>query len=270
MNEETTANNESTTTKRHKSASVSARVVYALTPMIRMVEEWAESDYAFMNQMDTRLLGCYLLPAEKGVVLCVVHSGALIAVLDPDGHSTEQLKVTFPDGLLDVLVPRTIKLANENGIPFEVEIEPHADRVLCAEGFGIVFLNKEQSEKYEGCLGTWFNKDHGNVIDLASYRLDSVDASFLAKAVNRPATGDAPLSTAALNPYLLEPISQAATRLGAVLQFSLSKAGEAITFRSSDDDTVYGLLMPMDKEERGPSPLVDVIVSRPKAATAAG
>jgi hypothetical protein len=252
--------------KKYLHASVSARVLYALTPLLKHCVELAHSDYAFMSQMQTQHFGCYLLPAEKGVVVIAVESATMLAIKDEDGSASEPLKVTFPNEMLDVLAPRVVVLRNENGMPFEVESEPKADRVLCSDGFGIVFLDKQQSKKFDGCLGTWFNGDHGNVIDEGSYRLTPTDAGFIAKVVEGSTTLTGTGRTVALNPWLLAPIAEAARRMGTSYELTLGGESDPVALRSADD-SMFGLLMPMKREERGPSPLIDILTSKANATS---
>lgn len=255
--------------KKFMHARVSARVLYALTPLIQQANDLAHSLLAFYNQMDTRRFGCYLLPADEGILAVVVQGSVLLAIRDPKGLTSEPLKVNFPDGLLEKVAPRFVSLCTQDGDPFEVESEPKAEFVLCSEGFGIVFLGKEAAEKYEGgAMGTWFNGDHGNMIDSTSYRAETPDITFISKVIERAAaTQTQPISAASLNPALLKPITEAACRMGLSVDLAMGGAEDPVTIRSSDD-SMFGLLMPMKSEQRGPSPLIDILSRKEKAATA--
>lgn len=255
------------TKKKFIHAWVSAKVLYALAPFLKQASELVYSDFAFMNQMSTGHFGCYLLPAEKGIAVVAVEAAAILAIRDEQGQASEPLKLTFPNKMLDALTPRIVTLFNENGMPFEVESEPKADRVLCSDGFGMVFPNKEQQKKLEGCLGTWFNGDHGNVIDQGSYRAERVDAAFISTVVGRSIAKAAAVNTVALNPWLLGPIAEAAQRIGATIECTLGGDTDPVAIRSADD-SMFALLMPMKRDEHGPSPLIDILTGGNKAATA--
>lgn len=254
------------TKKKFIHASVSAKVLFALTPLLKQASELAHSDFAFINQMSTEHFGCYLLPAEKGIAVVVVENAALLAIRDEEGQVSEPLRVTFPNQMLEALAPRMVTLFNENGIPFEVESAPKAVRVLCSDGFGMVFPDKNQSEKLEGCLGTWFNGDHDNFIDEGSYRAARVDAEFISKVVSRTIAQASEVSTVALNPWLLGPIAEAAQRMGTAIECTLSGDSDPVSIRSADD-SMFGLLMPMKRDERGPAPLIEILTGK-KAASA--
>ena len=257
--------------KKFIHANVSARVLYALTPLLKQTQEFAHSDYAFFNQMQTQYFGCYLLPADEGVLVAVVQGALLLAIRDEKGIASEPLKVTFPDEMLDALKPKVVMMWNENGMPFEVEMEPKAERILCSEGFGIVFPNKKETEKLEGSLGTWFNGDHSNVIDTGSYRAEFADVEFIARVVARPIAKTEPVNTVALNPELLTLMTEAAHRMNTAIDVTVGGKDDPIVIRSWDD-SMYGLLMVLkekdQREERGPSPLIDILTGKNKAASA--
>lgn len=131
-----------------------------------------------------------------------------------------------------------------------------------------MFLDKEASERYEGSMGTWFNGDHRNMIDSTSYRAETVDVAFISRVVERSLNHTETVSRVQLNPALLKPFTEAANRLGVSIDVTLGGAEDPISIRSSDD-SVYGLIMPMKREERGPSPLIDMLSGKEKATMAA-
>jgi hypothetical protein len=228
-------------------ARIAPRFVHALAPLIRQVDEMAHSDYFFFNQVNTRSFGSYLIPVEQGgVILAVVDSYRFFAVLDPKGDSTESIKVHFPDPMLDALAPKVVTLSSEDGVPFEVEAEPKADCVLITDILGFVGLDKTAEKKWKGCMGSWLNGDHGNVIDMTSYRAEPANASFIGRVVK--SSDSQPRSALQLNPHLLTPLSEAANRLGVLLDFQFGGEGGPVTLRSRGDVEAFGMIMPVEYE----------------------
>jgi hypothetical protein len=254
MTEATAIKNESSEAepKPRIFASVSAKTLAALTPMIRETQDFAHSEYAFMSQMPTRLFGTYLLPLEKGVLLVVVGHCRVLAVFDAEGRASAALKIYFPDGLLDTVQTKTVSLVNENGISFEVEVEPKPSLVHCSDGFAIVFADhqeKWQQERFDGCFGTWFNGDHGNVIDSGSYRAELANLSRI-KTVIEASLDDAPESLEAIdiNSGFLTAISHAANALGTTLSFRFYGRTRPIKFFSTTNENLFGFLMPAHEQ----------------------
>lgn len=236
--------------RKYLNARVSAKVIYALSPLMRRAFEFAHSELAFFNQINTSYLGTYLIPAEPGLIVAVTDGHRLVALRDPKGFASETMKVNFPDAMLERIVPPDLHLVNENGQAFPVESELKAEVVHCTDIFGMVCPSKEASEKYDGVLGSWMNGDYGNVIDSASYRCEPARVDFISNAISasrKPDTSSA--STVNLNLALFEELAIVARRLDILVEVKLQTDG-AVVIRSVPGDELFALVAPCKHEER--------------------
>lgn len=238
--------------RKRVSASVSAKTINALAPLIRQVAEMTWSDVNFMRQVETRHFGVYLMPVVEGILIAVVDNARIVIVRDPKGHASEVIKVHFPTGLLDAIKPRVVELFDENGTAFEVESDPKAGLIFCNELFGMVAIDTEGEKKYKGVLGTWANGDHGNVIDAGSWRAEPADVAFIRNCASKLLKETpAPIKSITINPALLAPICQVAESLWQTpVEFQFTKSG-AVIIRSSAHSALLAFLMPMLVGERG-------------------
>lgn len=229
------------TKKETLSGSLSANVLNALAPMIRETQDYSHSMEFFCNQMSESRCTTYLIPADPGVVVCVVDPHRMLAAHDPSGYASRVMRVYFPDGLLDAVKPKTVSLCDENGVAFEAECEPKPERVMLFDGFGSVFPSGEAVNKWEGSFGTWFNGDHGNMRDGASYRAEAGDVSFIPQTLSADLGPEA--ASADINLALLTPFCHASDVLG--LPVRVSMRGEVVCFYSTDGGTLFGMVAPL-------------------------
>jgi hypothetical protein len=245
----TTEQEATTTTEKRKvlCGRIAPRFVNALAPMMRQVFDMAHCDFFFMNQVDTRRFGTYLIPAAKGVILAVVDSYRVLAALDPEGDVTEPLKVHFPDAMLAAIKPRMLTLTNQDGEPFEIEMEPKPHSVFVNDICTIVSLDRQADKKHGGLIGSWMNNDDiAHVIDLSSYRAEIADVDFIRKVIKASVENRGPCPALQVNPRLLKPICEAADSLGVMLEFSFAADNGAIAIRSTGEIELFGLIMPTE------------------------
>lgn len=244
--------------EKPKFAAISAIVIEALAPMLRECDESSLGMAAFINQVPTESLGLYVLPprdGSKGTLVVAVEQHRMIAIVDPDGHAREALKIHLPKGAIKAAIRKTTILQDENGIALSVVMQPAPSLLHCSDGFVMVAADHQhewQQKEFPGMLGTWFNNDHGNVIDMASYRMEPAKEkmvqSLLGLVTEASITSGINNNGLKINLSQLSAIAQVAEIYPQSYHVIQSAEDRPLCFRS-DDGNVFGVLMPLKDKE---------------------
>ncbi|HYE72604.1 MAG TPA: hypothetical protein VEF04_04700 [Blastocatellia bacterium] len=230
-------------------ATISAKVLDALGPMIKEVQDFIHSEEAFYGQVQRQAFGLHVVPAEKGTIVAVIDTCRMLAVHDPEGSASEAIRLHLPDDLIDAAAIKQITLRDENDSPFMVDVHPKPHHLFCHNGFGLLLLEKPSDwhkEQYEGVLGSWHNGDTGSTINLDSYRCEPATLKHVRVMLSKLPSIEA-ASGAMIDLSKLETMGYAARRLG--IPVNLMFAGEKGCIRMySEHEGFFGLLMPLGTE----------------------
>lgn len=234
--------------EKRDSATISAKTIEALTPMIREVNALMWSEEYFARQIPSNYLGTFILPQEKGILVAVVDACRILAIHDKEGYATRSLRVHLPDELLNAAQTKRVSLVDENGIVFEVDSQPRPHQVFCVDLFGMVTVEHKQpwqEEAFPGVFGSWHNRDYDNVRDMSSYRFEVASTKHIEDLI---ASLTFAAGYAEAPPYVdltkLTAFCKAAEQFG--LSFKMQFGGEdkPLVFRT-EGDQILGVLMPI-------------------------
>jgi len=244
--------------EKPKFAAISALVIEALAPMLRECDESSSSMAAFINQAPTEDLGLYILPSRdgsKGTLVVAVEQHRMVAIADPNGRAKEALKIYLPKGAIKAATRKTTTLQDENGEAFSVVVQPAPGMLHCSDGFVMIATDQKhewQQKEFPGTLGSWFNGDHENYIDMASYRMEDAKDEMVktinslideARAANSVNSG-----SLKINLGQISAIAHAAQIYEQAYRVGQSAEGRPLCFRS-EDGNVLGVLMPLKDGE---------------------
>jgi hypothetical protein len=247
-------------------ASFSAKAIAAIAPMIRSVENVKTELLLSYAQVNTDLLGTYLVPAEKGAFIICVDGHRVLAIKDETAKVKAPFKVNLPNKILRLCKVKTVTLTDVNGEPIYAECKPKPDRVIFTDITCIVGceewrdkpqgLKPDEQENWEegrGILGGFETGRSGNYTDYRKYVADPATHLEKVLAVIRFVQEKPPqaMNGIALDFALLKPLAACAESLDLqyVCQFYGDEHPVEVTSVKADSlYCVYGLVMPLKRD----------------------